>query len=193
VNESSRTERASRPTIEKTQDVVSILRNILGVVFFGWLTNFAIEDGWTPLFYQAPITLDSIMYAVFCGLCVYNVLRLRVQLGGYILDTSNDTFSFPGGGRVANSVLDVINPVQWFNRVLRFKVTLSDIHMIEQRRDVSSSVYEAKRYWSTVDKLYITGPFGAFDLTIGDKGKRRQIFDRIRFHNKMGDPVNLNK
>ena len=134
-------------------------------------------------------------YACICiGLSPVLYKIFRVNAKGYVIDTENDIFEFPGGGIVADSFLSYFNTeylLQWFSR---HQIRLSEIRGIQAYRVTSTNTSRntsGKLYTSTSnqDKLDITGDFGAVSFFFMSKGKRDQLHSAIVSLNKMGDPM----
>ena len=64
-----------------------------------WFFLFAIVRGYSP---------SGFIDVVISG--VLPVYMIAIHMKGYVIDASNDKFSYPGGSQEANSFLSYFNP-----------------------------------------------------------------------------------
>ena len=141
--------------------------------------------------------LVSLAMIILFPLSISILLKFRVNRKGYIIDTRNDIFEFPGGGIEAENWLSYFSPTYIFQGYMRHQVQLSTIREIESYVDTSTrSTYIVEdgrtrrgNVTTKKNKLDMSGDFGALSFVFSSKGKRDQLYSAIVSLNKMGDPM----
>jgi|GEM_PF-2764218 len=121
--------------------------------------------------------------------------RLLAVWHGVEIDFARKTLSFPGGGMVANDLIDYVRPsffLQYFNRIT---VDLSHIHQIgiSTRTKLKWNKGSEKYDRSKIHILEISGSFGNAYVKFKQEQKCQQAYSSIATYNSMGEPVVLRK
>lgn len=143
-----------------------------------WFFLFAIVRGYSP---------SGFIDVVISG--VLPVYMIAIHMKGYVIDTSNDKFSYPGGSQEANSFLSYFNPFFYLQGMIRHSIPLSSINTIRPFTNVKfvegSSGGQPTLSIFKKHKLQISGDFGVVILTFSSKNKRDQVLDTIARYNGM--------
>jgi len=131
---------------------------------------------------------------LFMAFFILSAIKFKVESKGYVIDVENNIFEFPGGGIAADSFLSYFNPIFWLQGFQRHQRPLSEIRQAEAYQETSKREYtdsQGRRRVRTIklDKLDISGDFGAISFYFASKGKRDQLYSAIIQLNEMGSPV----
>lgn len=153
-----------------------------GKIFFWlviWFFLFAIVTGGKSPYSFIDVVISGI-------LPTYMII---IHIMGYVIDYSNNKFSYPGGSQEANSFLSYFNPLFYFQGMIRHSIPLSSINTIRPFTNVrvveGSCAGQPTRSMFKKHKLQISGDFGVVVLTFSSKNKRDQVMDTIARYNGM--------
>lgn len=139
-------------------------------------------------FFTRNNILDFIYAQVYILIPTLLLLRVaQVRNEGVLVDQTNDTIEYYGGGISPDSVLDYINPMFWFQIFLRHNLKISEITQISE---YSIRIVEGGqvryRHGLSVQGIF---PSGTANIVFGDEGRRDQLYNAIRSINRMGNPI----
>ncbi len=112
--------------------------------------------------------------------------RIFVVVKGFIVNPTENTVSFWGGGVEANDPSDYINPMFWLQYFRRFTIKLDEIEGLRcnSKHSTNKDGKSSTRYF-----LCMNGSFGASNVKFFSEGKRNQAYTILAQLNEMGSPI----
>ncbi|MBW4056364.1 MAG: hypothetical protein HIU83_13370 [Proteobacteria bacterium] len=122
-------------------------------------------------------------------LIIFFVLKIRANWSGCVCDPSDNTLSFPGGGKQAKNFIEYLSPIFWLQGIKRYSVNIDQIMTIEM--DYSESILssmsdKSKPFYNYY--LVLLGSFGSYKIGFESETKRDELYAVIRNINQMGIP-----
>lgn len=181
--------RAADDDIHRVNDVLPQLGVILLLVglvcFWGYLgyMNFSgIADAGVKLKNFAFLSI------VFLPLSLLVFLRLKAILGGVVVNNTQRTLSFPGGGISANGLGDYFKPSFLFQYFARKTINLDEISSLQKETIKTTKREDGRTYQRYTHYVSYAGRFGAAKIKFSSEGKRDELYASIRQSNNMGEP-----
>ena len=134
-------------------------------------------------------TGKSIYSVVPFLLILFFILKISANWSGCVYDQSQNTLSFPGGGKQASDFIEYLTPMFWVQGIKRYSVNVDQIVTIEM--DYSESILSSmsdkgKPFYNYY--LVILGSFGSYKIGFESETKRDELYALIRNVNQMGIP-----
>jgi len=169
---------------------------VLGIGIFGlWVWGSSSGPGTAA---NAALAQGPSVWAILGTVAmILELLYLRANWFGAVIDFSTAEMVYPGGGVSANDFSDYLRPRYLLQRFLRFRVALRDIRSIRgsNRKVMSySKVFmgaSPRKRNKTIFGLSFVGPCGAATIWFHDEGKRDELRAAIQQSNRMGRPVTI--
>lgn len=136
---------------------------------------------------------------------VRSVFRFVANFNGVVVDLTEGTIRYPGGGVIRNNFSDLFRLRFLAQTCFRFVTRLDQIRMIEPRNTTVTSqtgggfiggaaaslgaAQVPQQVRRTYYSLEFNGSFGAVSLSFSSEGKRDEVYSFIRQYERMGVPV----
>lgn len=146
-----------------------------------------------PIFRLPPFgffeVLSLLGLAVWLPFGVFFRLAYKAERPGILVSPSRNLIEFPGGGIAANS-LDDYTKWSWLTQACRrYSAPLDEILAIDGESVTTTTFEEGKVSSSTGHSVSVTFPFGVVSFGFDDAAKRDQLYNVLRYVNRMGTPV----
>jgi len=136
-------------------------------------------------------------FLILFGIFMFFVNNARKS--GVIIDTNNNTLTFPAYGLAANGFLDVISPKYWLKRGFgRMSVPLDDLNQLSSDSTTEKKWDKTSESWTYTYSYFVrfSGTFGNAYLRYGDMNngqsgqqKCMELLGLLRQVTNMGIPV----
>lgn len=181
--------RAADDDIHRVNDVLPQLGVILLLVglvclwgYMGYISYSANAD------VEGKLTLFAVSSIVLLPLSLLAFLRLKAILGGVVVNNTQRTLSFPGGGISANGLGDYFKPSFLFQYFARKTINLDEISSLQKKTIQTTTSKDGRTYQKYTHYISYAGRFGAAKIKFSSEGKRDELHASIRQSNNMGEP-----
>lgn len=178
----------------KIIDALSFIKGLFGAVVMMVISVYFIHhfyyDGVFAKHPSYVVITGLILVGLFFALWIFILIGVVVAAKGFVVNVEADTLEYPGGGRIASSVLSYFSPDYWLQSIRRYTLKISEIRHThaynETKRHVNNNGKTVKNTFYLLD---IDGDFGAISFSFATKGKRDELYSLLVQINKMGSPI----
>lgn len=125
---------------------------------------------------------------IFLPLSLLVFLRLKAIIRGVVVNNTQRTLSFPGGGISANGLGDIFKPSFLLQYFTVKTISLDEISSIQKETIQTTIKKDGRAHQVHTHYISCVGRFGAAKIKFSSEGKRDELYGSIRQTNNMGEP-----